>query len=139
MKINNIEEDIKVLEKYLFELTRKTPEEIIANDDILKFIEYREIEAIRNLLLRYKLILEENEQLKISNKEIDKECCRLEVKEIDLYEMIDKMAEYIASDDIDEDVCRKVTNGKCCNSYEENSNCKECVIEYFKRAVRKDG
>lgn len=139
MKINNIEEDIKVLEKYLFELTRKTPEEIIANDDILKFIEYREIEAIRNLLLRYKLILEENEQLKISNKEIDKECCRLEVKEIDLYEMIDKMAEYIASDDIDEDVCRKVTNGKCCNNYEENSNCKECVIEYFKRAVRKDG
>lgn len=53
--------------------------------------------------------------------------------------IIDKMAEYIASDNIDEDICRKVANGKYCNNYEENSNCKKCVIEYFKRAVRKDG
>lgn len=52
--------------------------------------------------------------------------------------IIDKMAEYIASDNIDEDVCRKVTNGKCYNNYEENSNCKQCVIEYFKKEVGKD-
>ena len=64
MKINNIAEDIKVLEKYLFELTRKTPEEIIASDDILKFIEYREIEAIKHLLSDYKRVLKENEELR---------------------------------------------------------------------------
>lgn len=50
---------------------------------------------------------------------------------------IDKMAEYIANGDIDEDVCRKVINGNYCDDYGENSNCKQCVIEYFKRKAEK--
>ena len=36
------------------------------------------------ILQDYKRVLKENEELKISNKEIDKECSRLEKKEVEL-------------------------------------------------------
>ena len=41
-------------------------------------------EAVSKLLSDYKRVLKENETLKISNKEIDKECSRLEKKEVEL-------------------------------------------------------
>ncbi len=74
-------------------------------------------EAIKHLLSEYKKVSKENK-----------------IKDKVLY----KMAEYIASGDIDEDVCRKVTNGKYCNNYGENSSCKQCVIEHFKKEAEKD-
>lgn len=40
--------------------------------------------AVSKLLSDYKRALKENEELKISNKEIDKECSRLEKKEVEL-------------------------------------------------------
>lgn len=40
--------------------------------------------AVSKLLSDYKRVLKENEELKISNKEIDKECSRLEKKEDEL-------------------------------------------------------
>ena len=40
--------------------------------------------AIEHILSDYKRVLKENEELTISNKEIDKECSRLEKKEIEL-------------------------------------------------------
>jgi hypothetical protein len=40
--------------------------------------------AVSKLLSDYKRVLKENEELKISNKEIDKECSRLEKKEVEL-------------------------------------------------------
>ena len=43
-----------------------------------------ELQAIEHILLDYKRVLKENEELKISNKEIDKECSRLEKKEVEL-------------------------------------------------------
>ena len=42
------------------------------------------INAIEHILSDYKRVLKENEELKISNKEIDKECSRLEKKEVEL-------------------------------------------------------
>ena len=40
--------------------------------------------ALEHILLDYKRVLKENEELKISNKEIEKECSRLEKKEVKL-------------------------------------------------------
>jgi hypothetical protein len=40
--------------------------------------------ALKRVLSDYKRVLKENEELTISNKEIDKECSRLEKKEIEL-------------------------------------------------------
>lgn len=41
-------------------------------------------DSLRYILSDYKRVLKENEELTISNKEIDKECSRLEKKEIEL-------------------------------------------------------
>ena len=50
--------------------------------------------------------------------------------------IIDLMAEYITSLDIDEDICMKnISNTDLCN--EEYSMCKECVIEYFNQEIEK--
>ena len=43
--------------------------------------------------------------------------------------IIDKMAEFISKQDIDEDICKN-ESGKLCNG--EGSNCIECIKEYFK-------
>lgn len=73
MKENNIEEDIKILENFINWL--KTDFEYNSGE---------EIKAIEHILSDYKRILKENEELTISNKEIDKECSRLEKKEVEL-------------------------------------------------------
>lgn len=43
-----------------------------------------DLKCIEILLSDYKRVVKENEELKISNKEIDKECSRLEKKEVEL-------------------------------------------------------
>ena len=45
-----MEEDIKILENYLHTLKKFSGEEIIKSDEIIKFIEYKEIKAIENLI-----------------------------------------------------------------------------------------
>ena len=82
---NSIEETIKQLKLML--KVRKQQKEIIecaggscmnCNPDIKALIESIDI------LSDYKRVLKENEELTISNKEIDKECSRLEEKEVKL-------------------------------------------------------
>ena len=68
---NSIEEDIKILRESIIE-----EKYYIFNKDLKR--------AIENLLSDYKRVLKENEELTISNKEIDKECSRLEKKEVEL-------------------------------------------------------
>ena len=75
---SSIEEDVKILESI-----------IKINNDYLKGVENQtinqnEIKALEHILSDYKRVLKENEELKISNKEIDKECSRLEKKEVEL-------------------------------------------------------
>lgn len=85
MKENSIEETIKQLKLML--KVRKEQKEIIkcaggscinCNPDIKALSESIDI------LSDYKRVLKENEELTISNKEIDKECSRLEKKEVEL-------------------------------------------------------
>lgn len=73
MKENSIEEDIKIIKRLI---TTKF------NNDYS--IDNKDKEAIEHILSDYKRVLKENEELTISNKEIDKECSRLEEKEVKL-------------------------------------------------------
>ena len=51
-----------------------------------------------------------------------------------LESQIDLMAEYIATLDIDEDICmNNKINSEWCN--EDYTNCKKCIKQYFERKV----
>ena len=75
MKENSIEEDMKRIE-YIFEFQNKMSCQYV--------LETEDEKALEHILSDYKRVLKENEELKISNKEIDKECSRLEEKEVKL-------------------------------------------------------
>lgn len=68
---NSIEEDIKKLRESIIKEKYH-----IYNKDLKIILEH--------ILSDYKRVLKENKALKISNKEIDKECSRLEKKEVEL-------------------------------------------------------
>ena len=71
---NSIEKDIHLLESYAGMTHKMTDNQGRPKLD----------QAIERILKDYKRALKENEELTISNKEIDKECSRLEKKEIEL-------------------------------------------------------
>lgn len=84
MKENSIEEDIKIAERFIKSI--KTDKEYkkegwhgYFNEEIVELAR-----ILEHILSTYKRVLKENEELTISNKEIDKECSRLEKKEIEL-------------------------------------------------------
>ena len=78
---NSIEEDIKNIEE-IIELSK---EEIDAKaENITAILDIEDLISLEHILSDYKIVLKENEELKISNKEIDKECSRLEEKEVKL-------------------------------------------------------
>ena len=73
------------------------------------------------------------EQLK-KQCEIADERNNLLVKVNRLESQIDLMAEYIATLDIDEDICmNNKINSEWCN--EDYTNCKKCIKQYFERKV----
>ena len=82
MKENSIEEDIEIIESIIEEYENCSVPEI----DMQVNVTFREKQnnALNHILSDYKRVLKENEELTISNKEIDKECSRLEEKEVKL-------------------------------------------------------
>ena len=78
MKENSIEEDIKQVKDLMKELKEER------GDIQISRIQHKLRLSINNILSDYKRVLKENEELTISNKEIDKECNRLEEKEVEL-------------------------------------------------------
>lgn len=80
-----MQEDIKILEEYL-KCIEKSPEEILKSDEIIKFIEWKEIQAIKHLIKAYKDIEADlysanciiSEQIDIINNSVDKD----KIKEI---------------------------------------------------------
>lgn len=78
IKENSIEEDITRVKQRIEDV-----KEYIEYG--LPYSEYLDLEnSFDNILSDYKRVLKENEELTISNKEIDKECSRLEEKEVKL-------------------------------------------------------
>lgn len=77
---NSIEEEIETLEELRTHgyamLLMKYEDRIKTNRKI--------DQALEHIVSDYKKVLKENEELTISNKEIDKECSRLEKKEVEL-------------------------------------------------------
>lgn len=72
---------------------------------------------------------------RLEDLEDNTDMLKLELQKKD--KIIDEMAKYIASLDMEEDICVKnVANTELCN--EEYSNCKECVKEYFINKVEKE-
>ena len=90
-KGNSIEEDIKIaLDKFSdnkdIDSAILIVEKFILGNYILVGGNRGNIvrDSLQYILSDYKRVLKENEELKISNKEIDKECSRLEKKEFEL-------------------------------------------------------
>lgn len=65
-----MEEDFKILEKFLKGIQFNELEELMKSDEVIKFIDYKELKAIENLLTRYKELQIRNDEL---NKAIGKE------------------------------------------------------------------
>lgn len=90
---------------------------------------YKEdLENLEHILSDYKRVLKENEELKISNKEIDKECSRLERKEVEMEKIINLMTKYISNiTDCPfesegaylncEEMCDVITDAECWKQY----------------------
>lgn len=72
MKENSIEEDIKIIEKYLSHFKKVCSPEMLKKDEIIKVIQYKEIQALQHILSNYKKVLKGNEELEnITDKMID--------------------------------------------------------------------
>lgn len=85
MKENSIEEDIINAQHFIDSI--KTDKEYKEENGWHGYYNKEIVELARmleHILSEYKRVLKENEELTISNKEIDKECSRLEKKEVEL-------------------------------------------------------
>ena len=87
------------------------------------------------------LIKEQRKENELAKEQLKKQCeiaderNNLLVKVNRLESQIDLMAEYIATLDIDEDICmNNKINSEWCN--EDYTNCKECIKQYFERKVK---
>ena len=60
---NSIEEDIKIIEKYLSHFKKVCSPEMLKKNEIIKVIQYKEIQALQHILSDYKRVLKENEEL----------------------------------------------------------------------------
>lgn len=86
MKENSIKNERSSIEEYVKILERFSNENVIYGSTVGMTLEkYKDLQLSAEYILSdYKRVLKENEELKISNKEIDKECDRLEKKEVEL-------------------------------------------------------
>ena len=72
MEKNSIEEDIKIIEEYLLHYEKVCSPEMLKKDEIIKVIQYKEIQALQHILTDYKRVLKENEELEnITDRMID--------------------------------------------------------------------
>lgn len=62
--MNSIEEDIKIIEKYLSHFKKVCSPEMLKKDEIIKVIQYKEIQALQHILTNYKRVLKENKTYK---------------------------------------------------------------------------
>ncbi len=79
MKENSIEEDIKIIEKYLSHFKKVCSPEMLKKDEIIKVIQYKEIQALQHILTDYKKILKENEELKNNTRKNEQNSLEFDV------------------------------------------------------------
>lgn len=139
MKENSIEEDIKIIEKYLSHFKKVCSPEMLKKDEIIKVIQYKEIQALQHILTDYKRVLKENRESKsnivpvlINNKmyfidnELYKELLKEIKKENELRDKtIELMAKYIESKNLLVDKYYYVLTA-------------DSIKEYFKNKAKKE-
>lgn len=81
---NSIKEDIKIVENYLANSAMNEIDSNFFKNSGWETVDLEIPKSMQHILSDYKRVLKENEELTISNKEIDKECSRLEEKEVKL-------------------------------------------------------
>ena len=98
-------------------------------------------ETIKQISLVLNLITKLQKENELAKEQLKKQCeiaderNNLLVKVNRLESQIDLMAEYIATLDIDEDICmNNKINSEWCN--EDYTNCKKCIKQYFERKVK---
>lgn len=84
MRENSIKEDIKIVENYLANSAMNEIDSNFFKNSGWETVDLEIPKSMQHILSDYKRVLKENEELTISNKEIDKECSRLEEKEVKL-------------------------------------------------------
>ena len=129
MKENSIKEDIKNAEHFIKSI--KTDKEYKEENGWHGYYNKEIVELARmleNILSNYKRVLKENEELKISNKEIDKECSRLERKEVEMEKIIDLIIKDLYKQAHISTRCYLQISIEECM---KNKNCIECLKQYF--------
>lgn len=79
MKENSIEEDIKIIEKYLSHFKKVCSPEMLKKNEIIKVIQYKEIQALQHILSNYKKVLKENEELKNNTRKNEQNSLEFDV------------------------------------------------------------
>ena len=79
MKENSIEEDIKIIEKYLLHFKKVCSPEMLKKDEIIKVIQYKEIQALQHILTDYKRVLKENRELKNNTRKNEQNSLEFDV------------------------------------------------------------
>ena len=85
------------------------------NKNITAILDYKDLESLNTAL---SLIKEQQEEMQQKDKQID------------------LMAEYIATLDIEEDICNKTENQNCDKL--DFEVCEDCIRQYYKRLVEKE-
>ena len=124
MKENSIEEDIKIIEKYLSHFKKVCSPEMLKKDEIIKVIQYKEIQALQHILTNYKRVLKDN---KLRDKTIELMAEYIESKNL----LIDKNFHVLTAESIKEYFKNKVKRIDFLNK-EEKKNI-ETFIEKCKK------
>ena len=95
MKENRIEEDIKIIERYLSHFKKVCSPEMLKKDEIIKVIQYKEIQALQHILSNYKKVLKDN---KLKDKTIELIAEYIESKNL----LIDKNFHVLTAESIKE-------------------------------------
>ena len=130
-----MEEDINILKTVL-----KADEAMFEDVGTHWYLDEISINAIKNLINKYKELEKRIEFMKQAHaKELEWDFRTIDKLKGDYVlhkKIIELMAEYISGTDIDEDVCKKVGQSPFCDEYETDSNCRECVIEFFRKKAK---
>ena len=101
-------------------------------------IEAKEFQAFYHILLDYKKLQKENEELTTAlskqSKDIGNYLAELQQKD----KQIDLMARYIANIDIDEDICKEQADNNC-DDINREADCKDCIKQYFEKQAKEKG
>ncbi len=101
------------------------------NENITAILDYTDLKSLDTVL---SLIKEQQEKIAKYEKIYKEYDCYRWVKELDKKDkIIDLMAEFIATLDIEEDICANIENDNCDKM--AFGECENCIKQYFERKV----